>query len=127
MEQLQVERSKAMSAYRSADDDGRELLEKLFGKENFNQKATERIRSFEDACQELDIDPESEKFTTGEPDDIAYQKLKVITKAINEGWVPDWSDAGEYKWFAWFRYTTSGFRFCDAIYVYVYTFSTGGS
>lgn len=35
----------------------------------------------------------------------------VITKALNDGWVGDWNDSSEYKYFPWF-YLGKNFR-CD--------------
>lgn len=32
---------------------------------------------------------------------IAFHKLVVITRALNEGWRPDWSNTDQPKWFNW--------------------------
>jgi hypothetical protein len=45
-----------------------------------------------------------------DPDTIAYEKLKIIAKAINEGWQPDWNDRSQEKWFPVFN-LSSGFGF----------------
>lgn len=44
-------------------------------------------------------------------DEIAYRLIKLICKSLNEGWVPDWGNANEYKYFPWFYMSSSGFRF----------------
>jgi hypothetical protein len=37
---------------------------------------------------------------------IAYYKLCTIAEALNEGWVPDWADTDQYKWFPWWYVST---------------------
>ncbi|MDR3057744.1 MAG: hypothetical protein LBU84_06345, partial [Prevotella sp.] len=39
--------------------------------------------------------------------------LKVIAKALNEGWEPNWSDDNQYKYYPWLIYSDSSaaFRF----------------
>lgn len=67
---------------------------------------TERIKTFEDACKELGIE-KIELGVTGLDSDQAsieaYSKLIIIAKALNEGWVPDWSNDNEYKYQPWFK------------------------
>jgi hypothetical protein len=31
----------------------------------------------------------------------AYAKLFIIAEALNEGWVPDWADSDQYKYYPW--------------------------
>ena len=54
-----------------------------------------------------------------EPDEIAYVKLKLIAKALNEGWTPDWSNGEWDKWYPWFKMDDSSsagrFPFHDAV------------
>jgi len=61
----------------------------------------ERVNSFEDACRELGLNFES-------IDDItnSVQKLKIICKALNEGWVADWDDHEQNKWRSMYNTTT---------------------
>ena len=32
---------------------------------------------------------------------VAFHKLVVITRALNEGWRPDWANTNQPKWFNW--------------------------
>ena len=61
-----------------------------------------------------------------QPDEEAYVQLKIIVKAINEGWTPDWNDENEKKWNPWFK-LSSGFGFVISNYTYTGTFTTVGS
>lgn len=86
-------------------------------------KVTERVKTFEDALNELSIDADDfeESCENLEPDEIAYKKIKIIVKALNEGWTPDYSNSSEYKYYPYFLYNKeSGFgfdvSFCDFSY-----------
>lgn len=71
----------------------------------------ERIKTFEDACNELGIDynewMQDKKELGLEADVIAYLKLRIIAAALNEGWKPQFT-TDEYRYFPWFfLYTQS--------------------
>ena len=127
METLQISKANALSAYRKADKKVKELLEELFGKQVLSTEVTERIKSFEDACLELGIDSTDANFSNGTVDEIAYKKLKVIAAALNEGTVLSFADSNQRKWYPWFEYSGSGFRFYGTTYVLSRTHSNGGS
>ena len=59
---------------------------------------TDRVKTYEDACRVLDIQPMV--ITKSE---IAYRKLCVIIKALNEGWKPCFGDDDQYKYFPVFK------------------------
>lgn len=39
---------------------------------------------------------------------LAYHKLTVITRALNNGWKPNWDDQNEWKYYPLFRYVNAG-------------------
>jgi len=86
------------------------------------QKVTDCIKTYEDACAELGIVPIDENTLLSNgftKDEIAYRKIKTITAALNEGWLPDWSDENQKKWIPWFYpNSSSGFVFDDTTYSY---------
>lgn len=65
----------------------------------------ERIKTFEDACREIGIDAGAwsrDKIPPGlEPDVLAFLKLRIIVKALNEGWEPQFIE-DEYRYYPWF-------------------------
>lgn len=75
---------------------------------------TERIKTFEDACNALG---DGHPFVTqyhrafayqGDPmteDLIAYLKLRIIVASLNEGWEPQFT-TDEYRYFPWFCFYT---------------------
>jgi hypothetical protein len=91
----------------------------------------ERVKTFEDACKVLGIQ-QSELTVSGELENdfkslSAYAKLIIITRALNEGWVPNWKDGDEYKYYPWFDLSSgSGLRYVD-VYVSRTSYSYVGS
>lgn len=65
-----------------------------------------QIKSFEDACKALKIGtelPDVSKLPERHAKAIvAHYKLVIIAQALNEGWVPDWSNRSEWKYYPWF-------------------------
>jgi hypothetical protein len=118
----------AKEIYRTASQETKESLQKIFGSDAFKTD-WRSIKSFEDACEVTGEDPHNSRFTTGSPDTIAYQRIKTIIKAINGDWIPDYANPSQYKWAPWFRYdpSISGFRFYDWNCDDVATYSSGGS
>lgn len=104
---LEINENKAYELYPTASPEFKQVLEDTFGKEFFNRKITERVKTYEDACAVLGIDPHTSMPDTSDcPKEdrrayIAFHKLVVITRALNEGWRPDWSNTDQPKWFNW--------------------------
>jgi hypothetical protein len=109
METLQIKKENAVSAYEEATAKGKLLLENLFGKNIFFKDIKDRIKCFDDVLIENGISREEfEKSCKGlEPDEIAYRMAKLVCIAFNEGWVPDWTNSGEYKYYPWFKMGSS--------------------
>nr|DAM03148.1 MAG TPA: hypothetical protein [Caudoviricetes sp.] len=122
MKTLQIEESKARTLYKSASSEFKTMLEDTFGKGFFSQKVTERIKTYEDACRELNINPIDETTLTSNgftKDEIVYRKIKTITEALNEGWQANWNDENQNKWTPYFYPNSpSGFVFYDTDYGY---------
>lgn len=87
------------------------------------EKITDKVKSFEDACKHLGLNPNDLPVVYMLPEKdrksiIAFYKLTIIIRALNEGWEPDWSNWDEWKYYNWFYVEegedqrSSGFR-CD--------------
>lgn len=90
------------------------------------------IKTFEDACKKLNLDPMKLPDVSGIPGEfarpiIAAYKLFVIYKAINNGWIPDWSNWRQYKYYPWFDVLSSGFGFSRSDCHCDYASADGGS
>lgn len=116
MQTLQIDGTKARTLYPTATKEFKTMLEDSFGKEYFSLKITDRVKTFEDACRELGIDPLQFSTTCAgdSADEIAYKQIKIIARALNEGWTPNWDNASEYKYYPWFH-MRGGFSYanCD--------------
>lgn len=113
---------------------------------------TERIKTFEDACNELGEDhpmvPVYDALVSGAnveqslakwmgKDVVAFLKLRIIADALNEGWHPKFTE-DEYRYYPWFYiYTKEEYdnfseeekhrRVCRVVYRgYSYAIAYGG-
>ena len=82
---------------------------------------TKKIKSYEDACKVLGLNPENQPCvdSVSEKDRnsiIAYHKLIVIVRALNEGWEADFSNHDQYKYWNWLWVDTDGFVCVDTSY-----------
>ena len=115
---MEIQKKNIIAAYESADEKGKEMLKALFPDVTFNEKddrpITERIKSFEDAYEELKRrQAEGDKSVTNliddwddfnseaaDPDILAFFKLRIICAALNEGWMPKFTE-DESRWYPW--------------------------
>lgn len=112
---IEIKKENVLAAYNGASAEQKQLLETLFGKDTFKpQDITERVRTFEDACNVLGSDhPLVDKYyqwadnvEDNDPFIRAVLKLEIITAALNEGWEPHFT-AGEWRWIPWFWFYKS--------------------
>lgn len=72
----------------------------------------DRVKTFEDALALADEQTREEYLKSVEgfntPDEIAYKKLKLITKVVNEGWVADYKNFDQRKYFLWGGHLRNG-------------------
>jgi hypothetical protein len=92
------------------------------------KKVTDRIKTVADVLADHGITPEafSQSCMDLSQDEVGYRLAKLLTKSLNEGWLPDWNNSNEVKYVPWFDMRgSSGFRFggCD----YWRTYSGVGS
>ena len=93
-----------------------------------------KIKTFEEACEKLGINPAEFVITLPEKAShhakaiAAHAKLVIITEALNDGWKPDWSNGKWDKYYPWFYMnTSSGSGFSYGVYVYDRSGSRVGS
>jgi hypothetical protein len=85
-----------------------------------------KIKSFEDACAALGLDPSKLPIVDALPEKhqkaiVANYKLIIVAEALNEGWEPNWNNYSEWKYFPWFEVDASeevpsGVGFSDSSY-----------
>lgn len=113
METLQLDKNKARKLYPTASAEFKTMLEDTFGKSFFSEKITDRVKSFGDACNALGLNP-GDSYNVDD-------KMYIIIKALNEGWVPNWKDSDEAKYYCWFKFNGSGFVLGDVNDCYQYS------
>lgn len=117
---MEIKKENLVNAYMAGNDSVKDLLRTMFPDMEFEsdiqaekRPITERIKTFEDACQELG---EEHPFvvvyrTVEEIDECsgdieAYLKLRIIVTALNEGWEPEFTE-DKLRWYPWFVLWTS--------------------
>ena len=91
-----------------------------------------KIKTFEDACKALNLDPEQVlPDVSGMPEKhqkaiVSHAKLVIIAEALNDGWKPDWTDDDQLKYYPWFR-MDSGSGLAYYVYGSFYSTSCVGS
>jgi hypothetical protein len=128
MKTLKLEKSTAIKIFKKASEEIREILISSFGPECFTGKITDRIKTYDDAWKEADdaTRKDCEIFPTDTGDVAAYKKLKLISRVINQGWIPNWDNSDQYKWFPYFK-LSSGVSFSASYYSYANTGADVGS
>lgn len=133
MRTLQIKQDSLLVAFRNAGKEGKQVLSDLFGKQvALYDNITDRVKSFEDACQVLGIStnvPEVKGLPRKHQKAIiANYKLIVIAEALNEGWKPNWQDSDEYKYYPWFDMSNpAGVGYSNASNAASYTSALVGS
>ena len=110
---LDLATAKKLYNDKTTQDWFKKQLETEFSKQLLKEFNYKNIKSFEDACEVLEINPNDVFSKIDTKDEIAYKKLKIIIKAINNGWTPDWANSNQYKYYTWFYVLSSGSGFSD--------------
>lgn len=112
---METTKENIIKAYYIARETGADstckVLEALYPDVDFtpkdNRPVTERIKTFEDACDALGEDHRFvqayravEGMTGFGADFYTYLKLRIICAALNEGWEPQFTQ-DEERWFPW--------------------------
>lgn len=115
---MEIDVKNIKAAYKTATESEKILLYILFPELHLGEEqprpVTERIKTFEDACEELGNDhPMVQAWNSiyqgcedwskdkDIADVIAYHKLRIIAAALNEGWQPHFTQEEE-RWYPWF-------------------------
>lgn len=113
-----MDKKEALTRLNSLEHEAKELR-KIIEKADEPKPVTERVKTFTDACKELGINPcQITNNTLDSKDEVAFKKLKIIAKALNEGWTPNRMDTNQYKHYPYFDYSSS------SLVYYCYYFRT---
>lgn len=87
------------------EDEGNGSIFDYFYKEEDYEEITDRVKTYEDACKVLGVEPINEQNAKAQgfrSEEIARRKLETIAAALNEGWKPDWNNTDQYKYYPYF-------------------------
>ncbi len=107
---LEITKQEAVNLYSEAAPALKSIFESTFGVETFKpKKITDKIKTFEDVESYLGrvVVPYANAYTAEEKCANALVKLLQVAKVLNEGWVPNWGNASEYKYYP-YLYKGSG-------------------
>jgi hypothetical protein len=129
--ELKIKKETASKIYPSAPDYMKEILIENFGEECFRKTDWKDFKSFEDLCQAIGT-TESEfnrrwDPATFDPSTIAFERLKVCTRAYNQDWQFNAYDTNQRKWYPYYQVLSSGFGVSYSIYHYALTYASVGS
>jgi hypothetical protein len=129
---LELSKETAKKIYPESPDWLKEIMEENFGKESFKKTDWKDFKTFDDLCRAaLDITEgqynKRWEQSSLDPSTLAFEKMKVLTKAYNGDWTPDYYNTQQYKWYPFFKVLSSGFGFSDTLYFYVVTLTSVGS
>lgn len=110
---MEIKREQAIAAYEVADENGKKMLEALFGADTFtkqdNRPVEERIKTFDDAVNALGYEHPLVRTYLSAVNDCetvddnleAYLRLRIICAALNEGWEPQFTE-DEWRYYPYF-------------------------
>jgi len=129
---LDEETAKKLYSDKNIPDFFRQTLEESFGKDFFISFHHTNIKSFEDACEYLGINPKVFPDLSMLPDNkpmIAHYKLMIIYKAINKGynWVVDFTNSNQRKYYPYFECLNKSSNSNKAEFVFSHTTYDYGS
>lgn len=111
------------------EDEGNGSIFDYFYKEEDYEEITDRVKTYEDACKVLGVEPINEQNAKAQgfrSDEIARRKLETIAAALNEGWKPDWNNTDQYKYYPYF-YIQENAKGAYAGLSYAYTYYAAAS
>jgi hypothetical protein len=124
---IEIEESEARILYKIADSTWKKVLENTFGKEFFSDKLINRIKTINDVYKELGrrmptISDYSFLPLYQQEYSLNLQYITDISELFNEGWVTDWINYNQYKYYSYFKKVGGVWSFyiciCDINFAY---------
>ena len=110
--EIELTKSEIDEMFQASNSAQLEVLKKFF---TGSKDIRDKVKSFLDACNILDVDPKSVYRSSDSQTDVAFKKLKIIIKALNEGWWPNFEDDKQFKYWNYFK-LKGGFSYCTTSY-----------
>ena len=129
--ELKIKKETAKKIYDESSSGLRKILEETFGIDYFKKTTWKDFKSFDDLCRETGTTEIefNRKWEHAEldPSTLAFERLKVCTRAYNQDWPFNAYDTNQRKWYPWFNVSSSGFGFSYSYFSYVLACTIVGS
>jgi hypothetical protein len=129
--ELKIKKETAREIYDESPSGLRKILEETFGIDCFKKLDWKDFKTFDDLCRATGIteDEFNSKWdpTLSDPSTIAFERLKICTRAYNQDWPFDAYNTKQYKHFPYFAVSSSGFGFSGTACRCDYSYATVGS
>jgi hypothetical protein len=129
--ELKIKKETAKEIYGESPLGLRKILEETFGIDYFKKTDWKDFRTFDDLCRATGTTGvDFNNKWTGEgfdPSTIAFERMKILTKAYNQDWPFDIFNTNQRKWYPWFEVLSSGFGFSPSYCHYAYSITYVGS
>ena len=106
---IEIQKSNLVAAYNVAAGNVKEVLVTMFGKDAVMPDKPDysdyhNIQTMDDVFAATGCNKEEfEKKLADLPEDVqAFMLLRLIRKALNPTWIPNWADTDEWKYFPYF-------------------------
>lgn len=113
MSYIQLAEKDAVKAWSDGTSSDRALLERLYPT-LFKKDIVDRIQTLDDVYGLVGLDREERKRLWGGmsnyPHLIHFHQGCLIAEAYNQGWMPDWNNSSEYKYYPYWDLSGAGFR-----------------
>lgn len=119
MTHLKLSLEKAQTTYKNGNAEAKKLLIDLYGEEHFKIDVVDRLKDYESACKILNRLPlliDDFSFLGKDQARRQFARHKIVTgiEAINDGWIADFENEDQYKYYNWLSNRKNGFSFvCD--------------
>ena len=129
--ELKIKKETAKEIYDESSSGLRKILEETFGIDYFKKTNWKDFKTFDDLCRatgttETEFNRKWEHVEL-DPSTLAFERLKVCTRAYNQEWPFDAYNTDQRKWYPWFNVSSSGFGFSGTSSYYDYTITYVGS
>lgn len=112
MSKIQLEEDTIRNIYRTSTDENKKILERELTKKFF-ENILDKIKDFDDILELSGYESEEEFLPYKKPknkkeirlNNIA--RLQLISEVYNEGWIEDWSNNQQYKYYPYFNRVSS--------------------
>ena len=126
MKTIKLEDSTAKEIYKTASSELKIILEENFGKSFFIKSLKDKIKneeqiSWEEIAEEKGIHPVNSLPYRNPQSKLerhlnASFKINHISEVLNDGFVFDWLNDNQYKYYPYFKKSSSGWMVCDCRY-----------